>query len=740
MDRAGNPQVAAFELLARGVQRQLYAMRWTQLRPIQAEAIRRYLQSKDDLLIMAETAGGKTEAAFLPVLSAIADEPTGSVRAIYVGPLKALINDQFSRLEELCTHLEVPVHRWHGDVTAARKEALVKQPGGVLLITPESIESLLINRTPFLARLFGGLRAVVIDELHAFLDNERGLHLSSLISRLRRYQGQSEPPWRSVGLSATIGDVAVAQGYLRPDDPAGVAVITDPAGGKELQFRLHGYDMANAEDDNGEEHAEEAEDPAELALIERIATDLVEHCRGTSNLVFANAKGDIELYADIANDLCRRSGDPESFLVHHGSLAKEVREDTEQTMKGGRAMTTLCSSTLEMGIDIGAVRMVGQIGPPWSVASLKQRAGRSGRKQGEPRRLRMYVAATGKSRGVTPFEALPLALLQAVAISELMLEHWVEPPRAPRLDLSTLTQQVISTIAETGAIDAAELHNRLCRDGPFRAVPGGLFARLLRSLGAGDVLEQGPDGNLILGLEGERIRSRRDFYAAFASRAEFSIVAQDRVLGTLPIDAVPKVGEHIVFAARRWQVADVDPAKLILHVQPARRRGRPRFTGGVGDIHPMIRERMRVLVAGTKVPAYLDATAAKALSDAQSSAAQHGLARRGFVDLDEKRTLFLTWTGSAAQRTLQALLASYGLDGADCAVGIECRTSASDLKRRLAEADLRTVTERQLAEHVQPKQYRKYDALLPVDLLDQCIAVDRLDLAEVLKVLSAALH
>lgn len=179
--------VPAFDLLAPGVQRQLYAMGWPSLRPIQADAIRAFSGTGNDLLIMAETAGGKTEAAFLPVLSAISDEPSGSVRALYVGPLKALINDQFGRLEDLCTHLEVGVHRWHGDVPASRKAALVKEPGGVLLITPESLESLLINRTGHLERLFGGLRAVVIDEVHSFLEGERGLHLASLLVRLRRY-------------------------------------------------------------------------------------------------------------------------------------------------------------------------------------------------------------------------------------------------------------------------------------------------------------------------------------------------------------------------------------------------------------------------------------------------------------------------------------------------------------------------------------------------------------------------
>src|SRR5688500_4522407 len=168
-------------------------MGWTKLRTLQVESIRHVLRSLDDLLICAATASGKTEAAFLPILSKIADEPVGSVRAIYVGPLKALINDQFERVGELCAYLEVTVYSWHGDVTASKKANQVQSAGGVLLITPESLESLFVNRSQHLSRLFAGLRFVVIDELHSFLDNERGLHLLSLLGSVQGVRGPDAP-------------------------------------------------------------------------------------------------------------------------------------------------------------------------------------------------------------------------------------------------------------------------------------------------------------------------------------------------------------------------------------------------------------------------------------------------------------------------------------------------------------------------------------------------------------------
>jgi Lhr-like helicase len=184
----GERAASAFGMLHPGVQRQLWRMGWKSLRPLQVNTIHAILGGGGHVILSAATASGKTEAAFLPILSRIAQEPRGSVRAMYLGPLKALINDQFGRVEELCTHLEVPVYHWHGDVSAKEKAQLVEQPGGVLLITPESLESLFVNRSQYLSRLFGGLRFVVIDELHSFLDNERdrtGLWTRKGLRRLR---------------------------------------------------------------------------------------------------------------------------------------------------------------------------------------------------------------------------------------------------------------------------------------------------------------------------------------------------------------------------------------------------------------------------------------------------------------------------------------------------------------------------------------------------------------------------
>ena len=375
---------AAFNLLHPAVQRQLWKMEWTELRSLQVDAIQQILKTETHVIISAATAAGKTEAAFLPILSKIASEPTGSVRAIYVSPLKALINDQFGRIEQLCSYLEMPVHRWHGDVGITQKNQLIDCPGGILLITPESLESLFVNRSHALRSLFQGLRFVVIDELHSFLSNERGLHLRSLLYRL--LPQVKEATFRFVALSATLGEPSSAFTYLSPDDPSRVTLIEDRQSEKELMMRIHAYQetsepITDLSDQGSQEETEQLEPSADVRTI---ATDIVRHCHGYSNLIFANAKANVEEYADACKRISESLSQVDLFLVHHGSLSAQIREDAEKAMKATRTATTFCSSTLEMGVDIGSVRMVGQIGAPWSVTSLTQRLGRSGRKEDAP--------------------------------------------------------------------------------------------------------------------------------------------------------------------------------------------------------------------------------------------------------------------------------------------------------------------------------------------------------------------
>ncbi len=719
---AAPPGHEAFSLLARGVQHQLWRMKWTELRQIQTDAIKSVMLRDGHLIIAAETASGKTEAAFLPILSRISEEPLGSVRALYVGPLKALINDQFARVEDLCGHLDMPVHRWHGDVGDTQKRRLVEAPGGVLLITPESIESLFVNRSSSLMALFGGLRFVVVDELHSFLGSDRGLHLQSLLSRLallRTAAQKDAQPFRLVGLSATLGDFDVARRYLAPDEPDRVEIIRDQGSGKEIKYRIHCYEPeAPPASPPPPRPVEDDAAPDGTNVVERrIAADIVGHFSGKAGLIFANAKSDVEVYADLANETARERSLPESFLVHHGSLSKEIREETEQEMKSGRAMTTFCSSTLEMGIDIGSVAVVGQIGPPWSVASLAQRLGRSGRKEGQPRVMRMYVEASPTNADSDLLDPLQLDLVQAIALTELMLQKWVEPPNASGSDLSTLSHQIISVIAQTGGMRADRLHDRLCVRGAFRSVDTSLFAALLRCLAAKEVVEQTPEGDLILGLAGERIRAHKSFYAVFPTPEEYRIVHDGKQIGALPMEGVPAENDHLLFAGRRWHVVGVDQERLEILVIPARGKKRPIFLSGAGAVHTRVREKMRDTLRGADRPVYIDETAAALLTSARQYAARLGVLDAPLLDTGGKSSVWFPWAGTRVQGLLSAMLRTRGVEASSWSVAIRVPAPISALKDALRQIAASPPSAAELAPYASQQASRKYDWLLDDELL-----------------------
>jgi ATP-dependent helicase Lhr and Lhr-like helicase len=452
----------AFDLLAEPVRRWIYDQGWQNLRDAQEAAIPLLLDGTADVIIAAATAAGKTEAAFLPICSRLAESaPTGpGVQVLYVAPLKALINDQYERLSGLCERLDIPVHRWHGDVPGSRKSAVLKKPGGILLITPESLEALFVVRGPSLATILAGLQYIVVDELHAFLGTERGAQLRSLMHRIELSLRRRVP---RVGLSATLGDMSLAADALRPGEADGVRCIESAQKGQELAVQVRGY--LDCPPPPGRDYDDETP-------LHQIAADLYQVLRGHDNLVFPNSRGTVELLAARLRDLCETAGVPNEFLPHHGNLSRELREDAEAALKDrSRPATAIATTTLEMGIDIGSVHSVAQVGAPPSVAALRQRLGRSGRRPGEPAILRMYVTEPAVDPRTPLPDQLRAELVQGIAMLSLLLQGWCEPPDQDALHLSTLIQQVLSAIAQHGGVSAHAAYRALCGPGsPFTAV------------------------------------------------------------------------------------------------------------------------------------------------------------------------------------------------------------------------------------------------------------------------------
>lgn len=715
---------SSFTLLDERIQRFLWNEGWEELRDAQEAAIPLILQGDRDVIIAAATAAGKTEAAFLPALTRLMNRADDGL-IVYVSPLKALINDQFGRLDRLCELLEVTVWPWHGDISSTVKTRFLRKPSGVLLITPESLEALLCNRGSSVAAVFRQTQFFVVDELHAFIGSERGKQLQSLMHRIESAVGNRVP---RIGLSATLGDMSLAGKFLRPNGTP--EIVESRFSGAELQVLVRGYEEPpTVKQDNGEES--EAITPAQ------IAANLFKVLRGSNNLVFPNSRREVERYTHILNRLCDREQVPNEFWPHHGSLSKEIRSETEAALKQkDRPATAICTNTLELGIDIGAVKSVAQIGPPPSVASLRQRLGRSGRRKGEPAILRGYCVEDALPGPTSLADKLRLGTLETAAMITLLVEGWFEPPRVKGAHLSTFIQQLLSVIAQNGGATAGQLFSLLCSPGaPFDSVSKAEFMELLRHLGAEQLLIQDSSGTLLHGPLGEKFVNHYTFYAAFSSDEEFRLVAGGKALGSLPVSQMLTVGQRILFAGRTWRVEDVDEPGKTIYVTRASGGVPPLFSGGPGRTHTRVRQRVRELLRSSDVPAFLDATARKFLSEARDGYLRMELDQRVALDQGHE-VLLLTWLGDAANEALVCVFLRRGFTAMPSGPGVEVRKKDGGVKEILdvladTAADDPPALEVLLAD-VKNLAREKWDWALPDSLLRKAYASQYLDLDEAL--------
>jgi ATP-dependent Lhr-like helicase len=754
MSAAESRPSAAFELLDRRIQRWIWDQRWPALRAAQERAVAPILTGEQDVVVSAATAAGKTEAAFLPICttlladraerppSAGAAAPVG-VQVLYVSPLKALINDQWGRLDALCEHLDIPVHRWHGDVGASRKTQLLKQPNGILLITPESLEAIFVNRGPQAQTLFGALRYVVIDEMHAFFGTERGAQLQSLLHRIDLAAHRRVP---RIGLSATLGDMAIARDFLRPGRADRVEVVEGGDDGAELRLQLRGYVASKPRVSEPKDtdlpacDSEDADDePQDVADI---AAHLLRALRGTTNLVFANSRMKVEQYADRLARTSEELRVPNEFFPHHGSLSRDLREDVERLLKDPfRPTTAVCTSTLELGIDVGSVTSVAQIGAPPSVAGLRQRLGRSGRREGEAATLRLYVSEPEITAQTHPVDTIRAELVQTVAMVDLLLERWYEPLHRANLHLSALTQQVLSLIAQHGGVLAAEAYQALCEQGPFRAVTPAIFTRLLCDMGAAKLIVQGGDGLLLHGSVGERLVNHYSFYATFRSAEEYRLITNGRSLGTLPVDFPVLAGTRIIFGGRRWTVLAVDDRQKVIELARSR-GGRPPLFGGQGAAASTeVRRRMLTTYGSKDIPVYLDAAAQRLLDEGRDYFRRWELGTRSAITHGSDVLLF-PWHSDMAHATIAVMLTSAGLNASLEGVALVVQNTDLPTVRRVI-GTLMSGPEpnsEELATHVGNKIVEKYDEHLGNDLLNLGYAAAHLDVPAARRALAEMAH
>ena len=646
-----------FERYAPFIQDYIYRSGWQSLRAVQNAAGEAVFGTEDNVLLTASTASGKTEAAFFPILTLLEENPSASVGVLYIAPLKALINDQFGRLNELCEEAGIPVTRWHGDAAASRKQKLLKHPAGILQITPESLEALLINKHMEIPSLFGDLRFIVIDEIHSLLRADRGLQTFCLIERLCRLAGCAP---RRIGLSATLGRPEEAGKLLAAGSGRGT-VIPRFDGGREV-WRLsmeHFYNTAPQADEGRaapentppqeapSDHAPENADPGVGYIFE--------HTKGRKCLVFTNSREECESVCQLLRQYCEANREPDRFLIHHGNLSASYRESAEEEMKDDESRMSVCATaTLELGIDIGRLERAFQIDAPFTVSGFLQRMGRTGRR-GDPSEMWFVLREDQQeARAMLP-ESIPWYLLQAIALVQLYAEErFVEPPNTERLPYSLLYHQTLSTLASCGEMTPGELASRVLTLSCFRRITQDDYRVLLRHLIETDHISRTENGGLILGLAGERIVNSYKFYAVFQENIEYTVRAGSEQLGT--IVKPPPVGDKIAIAGRVWAVDEVDHKRREVYCTLVK-GNIPAFFGLVaGDIHTRILERMRAVLAEDKQYPYLMPHAVCRLAEARETARSAGLLSRPLIPLGGKMWALFPWLGSYAFLALERFL------------------------------------------------------------------------------------
>ena len=727
----------AFDRYAPFVQEYIYQNHWENLRSIQVAAADAIFNTDENVLLTASTASGKTEAAFFPIITLFSEDMPSSVGCIYIGPLKALINDQFSRLNDLCVEADIPVWHWHGDVAQSHKAKLMKHPSGILQITPESLEALFLHKHAAIAKLFGDLRFVVIDEVHSLLRGDRGGQTLCLIERLSRIAGVNP---RRIGLSATIGDPEGTGEFLSLGTGRKTIIPKIDAKGSKWRLSMEHFYVKDAQ------AAEDKQIPGALPVLEEKTDDapanadpgigyIFEHTRGKKCLVFVNSREECEMVTTTLRHYCELNHEPDRFLVHHGNLSASYRETAEEIMKDdSQYMTTVTTATLELGIDIGRLERAFQIDAPWTVSSFLQRMGRTGRRELPPEMWFVIREDEPEVRAMLP-TTIPWKLLQGIALVQLYLEErWVEPPRLDRLPFSLLYHQTMSTLASCGELSPRALADRVLRLHYFHRITQEDYRVLLRHLIATDHIQQTEQGGLIVGLAGERVINSFKFYGVFQESEEYTVRSESQELGT--VVSPPPVGEKLAIAGHVWQVLDVDHKRRLIYCQQVKGSVPAYFGQCPGDLHTKILTRMRRVLQEDRQYPYLMKNAVARLEQARFTAAHSGAAEKPLINLGGNMWCLLPWVGTYTFLTMERFLKikcadRLGLRNLDSArpffIQFTMKADESAFFRVLAEEIRKPIDPMEL---VYPKElplFDKYDEYLPEELVKKGFALGVLD-------------
>lgn len=597
---------------------------WPRLRPLQSAAIEP-VRSGADCILIAPTAGGKTEAAMFPILSSMVEEQWRGLTVLYVTPLRALLNNLHPRISSYASWLGRTVGLWHGDVGDGPRRAMLAEPPDILLTTPESLEAMLVSRRVDHDRLFADLRTIVIDELHSFAGSDRGWHLLGVLARLQRLAGR---PIQRVGLSATVGNPEEIGRWLQGDPRRDLRVVTE-----ELPSDTVGPEVT-------------LDYVGSVANAAKVVAALHQ---GEKRLVFCESRRTSE---QIAFDL--RELGVETF-VSHSSLSADERRRSEQAFAEGRNTVIVATSTLELGIDIGDLDRVIQIDAPRTVASFLQRLGRTGRRPGT--RRNMLFLTTDSDR-----------FLEAAGLLLLWRRGYVEPVVPPQHPRHLVAQQLLALALQEGAFETVGW--RSWWDGS--AGTSGLMDEgdeVLAHLRAGEFLVE-DGGQLMIGPAAERAFGRRhfmDLLSSFTAERELRVVAGTKEIGFLSPLALPRRGgdrqsvDPMLMNGRSWWVESVDWDRFTVYVSPTPGRGDVKWRSDPIALSFELMRAQRDVLLGADPGIQLTRRAQDRLAGVREKRAAEVDPDGLVVERTGQDLRLWTWAGLKASETLRAALG--GLEG-----------------------------------------------------------------------------
>lgn len=626
--------VNEFDRLAPFIQDYIYRNKWSEMREVQVAACKVIFDTDNNLLLSSGTASGKTEAAFLPVLTELYNNPSSSVGVLYIGPLKALINDQFVRLNDLLQDIDMTVTKWHGDVGQNRKNKLLNDPQGILQTTPESLEAMLMRRKIDVIRLFADVKYVVIDEVHYFMSSDRGCQLLCILERIQKLTGKVP---RRIGLSATLGDYSSAEIWLNSGTKRKciTPVFTGPK--RTLRLSLQQFNIASKFNKDKNEKS-----------IQNYYKYIYEKTKGKRCILFSNSKSEVEENIAYLKQIAKQKKTPDIYYVHHGNISNILREHTEKMMKqGSEPIVTGATLTLELGIDLGELERIVQTGSCISVSSFVQRLGRVGRR-GNPSEM-CFVFREYEEKGNKEFyNQINWDFILCIAIIQLYLEEkWIEPISCNKLPYGLLYHQTMSYMTSAGEISAANLAQNILTLSPFKNIMKYDYKRMLQYMISLKQLELTDRKDILIGLEGERQINHYEFYSVFETAVEFSVMYKSEEIGS--VHAKFPIGHRFALAGHTWEVVDIDSKKNKIFVNNVKGISTNKWiTPMQVEIHTKIMKKILTILNSNENYRYLGDTAIENLQSIRKIFAKYEIVKKRIIKLSDNEYCIFTWLGTKA--------------------------------------------------------------------------------------------